>query len=58
MDPNSCEDSHLYENEGLLLMQNQYEDWYTVALFGNCIDLCMRDPCLGADVKRYLLFFH
>ncbi|CAI2194631.1 18378_t:CDS:2, partial [Funneliformis geosporum] len=30
----------------------QYEYWYTVALFGACIDVAYRDAKLGTDVKR------
>ncbi|CAG8635101.1 9257_t:CDS:10 [Funneliformis mosseae] len=43
---------NLYENTDCPLLQNQYEDWYTVALFGSCIDLCLRDMRLGTDIKR------
>ncbi|CAI2197966.1 17774_t:CDS:2, partial [Funneliformis geosporum] len=43
---------NLYENIDSPLVRNQYEDWFTVALFGACIDLCMRNGQLGTDVKR------
>ncbi|KAF0488436.1 c2h2-type zinc finger transcription factor [Gigaspora margarita] len=43
---------NLYENTDCPLMSNQYEDWYTVALFGSCIDFCLRDMQLGTDIKR------
>jgi hypothetical protein len=48
---------NLYENADCPLMRSHYEDWYTVALFGSCIDFCVRDMRLGTDVKRSLLFF-
>ncbi|CAG8836109.1 5247_t:CDS:2, partial [Gigaspora margarita] len=43
---------NLYENTDCPLMSNQYEDWYTVALFESCIDFCLRDMRLGTDIKR------
>ncbi|CAG8515228.1 12442_t:CDS:2 [Ambispora leptoticha] len=43
---------NLYENIDSPLIRNQYENWFTVALFGMCIDLCMRDIQLGTDIKR------
>ncbi|CAG8465723.1 2740_t:CDS:2 [Paraglomus occultum] len=45
---------NLYENVDtpLYLVRTQYEDWFTVALFGTCIDFCIRDAQLGTDVKR------
>ncbi|KAF0399780.1 c2h2-type zinc finger transcription factor [Gigaspora margarita] len=43
---------NLYENTDCPLMRNQYEDWYTVALFGSCLDFCFRDMRLGTDIKR------
>ncbi|CAG8682752.1 11341_t:CDS:10, partial [Gigaspora rosea] len=27
--------------------------WFTVALFGTCIDFCVRDAQLGTDIKRF-----
>jgi hypothetical protein len=44
---------NLYENTDCPLIRNQYEDWYTVALFGSCIDFCFRDSQLGTDIKRF-----
>ncbi|CAB4413397.1 unnamed protein product [Rhizophagus irregularis] len=43
---------NLYENTDSPLVRNQYEDWFTVALFGACIDTCMRNAQLGTDVNR------
>jgi hypothetical protein len=43
---------NLYENTDFPLARSHYEDWFTVALFGSCIDFCMRDMRLGTDVKR------
>ncbi|KAF0530556.1 c2h2-type zinc finger transcription factor [Gigaspora margarita] len=43
---------NLYENVDLPLVRNQSEDWFTVFLFGTCIDMCMRNVQLGTDVKR------
>ncbi|GET55420.1 C2H2-type zinc finger transcription factor [Rhizophagus irregularis DAOM 181602=DAOM 197198] len=43
---------NLYENVDSPLIRSQYEDWYTIALFGTCIDFCMRDIQLGTDIKR------
>jgi len=44
---------NLYENTDSPLVRNQYEDWFTVALYGACIDTCMRNAQLGTDVNRY-----
>jgi hypothetical protein len=44
---------NLYENIDSPLIRNHYEDWFTVAFFGTCIDLCMRDIQLGTDIKRF-----
>ncbi|CAG8603815.1 10206_t:CDS:2 [Cetraspora pellucida] len=43
---------HLYENGNSPLQRNQYEYWYTIVLFGTCIDMLFRDSKLGTDVKR------
>ncbi|CAG8682391.1 6863_t:CDS:2, partial [Ambispora gerdemannii] len=43
---------NLFENIDTPLVKTQYEDWFTVALFGTCIDFCIRDAQLGTDVKR------
>ncbi|CAG8629254.1 15736_t:CDS:10, partial [Funneliformis mosseae] len=43
---------NLYENMDSPLIRSQYEDWYTVSLFGSCIDFCIRDAQLGTDIKR------
>ncbi|GES98686.1 C2H2-type zinc finger transcription factor [Rhizophagus clarus] len=43
---------NLYENVDAPLIRKQYEDWFTVALFGACIDFCFRDIQLGTDIKR------
>ncbi|CAI2184769.1 8552_t:CDS:2 [Funneliformis geosporum] len=43
---------NLYENVVAPLIRSQYEDWFTVALFGTCIDFCIRDIQLGTDIKR------
>ncbi|CAG8828802.1 12908_t:CDS:2, partial [Gigaspora margarita] len=43
---------NLYENMDSPLVRNQYEDWFTVALLGTCIDMCMRTAQLGTDVRR------
>ncbi|CAG8547309.1 10162_t:CDS:2 [Diversispora eburnea] len=45
---------NLFENIDTPLVKTQYEDWFTVALFGTCIDFCIRDAQLGTDVKRLL----
>ncbi|CAG8736910.1 13592_t:CDS:10, partial [Acaulospora morrowiae] len=42
---------NLYENIDAPLIRNQYEDWFTIALFGTCIDFCIRDIRLGTDIK-------
>lgn len=34
--------TNLYENTDHPLARSHYEDWFTVALFGSCIDFCMR----------------
>ena len=44
---------NLYENVDAPLIRKQYEDWFTVALFGACIDFCIRDIQLGTDIKRF-----
>ncbi|RGB21728.1 hypothetical protein C1646_731896 [Rhizophagus diaphanus] len=44
--------TNLYENTDHPLARSHYEDWFTVALFGSCIDFCMRDMRLGTDIKR------
>lgn len=49
---------NLYENIDAPLIRNQYENWFTVAFFGTCIDLCMRDIQLCTDIKRFNHFFH
>ncbi|CAG8697666.1 936_t:CDS:2, partial [Funneliformis caledonium] len=41
---------NLYGNVDAPLIRSQYEDWFTVALFGTCIDFCIRE--LGTDIKR------
>ncbi|CAG8496693.1 7546_t:CDS:2, partial [Scutellospora calospora] len=41
----------LYQNDDSPLQRNQYEYWYTIALFGVCIDVAYRDAKLGTDVK-------
>ncbi|CAG8673968.1 7940_t:CDS:2, partial [Acaulospora morrowiae] len=43
---------NLFENIDTPLVRTQYEDWFTVALFGTCIDFCVRDAQLGTDIKR------
>ncbi|CAG8584893.1 2685_t:CDS:10 [Diversispora eburnea] len=43
---------NLYENVDTPLVRTQYEDWFTVALFGTCIDFCIRDAQLGTDTSR------
>ncbi|CAG8818998.1 2114_t:CDS:2, partial [Cetraspora pellucida] len=44
---------NLYENTDSPMIRCQCEDWYTVAIFGSCIDFCVRDTQLGtAFVKR------
>ncbi|RHZ58793.1 hypothetical protein Glove_368g40 [Diversispora epigaea] len=43
---------NLFENVDTPLVRTQYEDWFTVALFGTCIDFCIRDAQLGTDIKR------
>ncbi|CAG8578243.1 1620_t:CDS:10 [Diversispora eburnea] len=42
---------NLFENIDTPLVRTQYEDWFTVALFGTCIDFCVRDAQLGTDIK-------
>jgi len=44
--------ANLYENVDSPLTRTQYEDWFTVALFGACIDFLIRDHQLGTDIKR------
>ncbi|CAB4398083.1 unnamed protein product [Rhizophagus irregularis] len=41
-----------YLQDDAPLIRNQYENWFTVAFFGTCIDLCMRDIQLCTDIKR------
>lgn len=48
---------NLYENTDCPLTRYHYEDWYTVALFGSCIDFCFRDLRLGTDIKRSFITF-
>ncbi|CAB4412974.1 unnamed protein product [Rhizophagus irregularis] len=43
---------NLYENPSAPLCRDQYEDWFTVNLFGNCFDLFMRHPKMSTDIKR------
>ncbi|GES90847.1 C2H2-type zinc finger transcription factor [Rhizophagus clarus] len=43
---------NLYENVDAPLIRSQYEDWFTVSLFGTCIDFCIRDIQLGTDINR------
>ena len=43
----------LYENDDSPFKRNQYEYWYTFALFGACIDVAYRDAKLRTDVKRF-----
>ena len=47
----------LYENDDSPFKRKQYEHWYTVALFGACIDVAYRDATLGTDIKRFHLLF-
>ncbi|CAG8722892.1 8006_t:CDS:2, partial [Cetraspora pellucida] len=42
---------NLFENIDTPLVRTQYEDWFTVAFFGTCIDFCVRDAQLGTDIK-------
>lgn len=44
--------TNLYENTDHPLARSHYDDWFTVALFGSCIDFCMRDMRLRTDIKR------
>ena len=44
----------LYENVDSPLTRTQYENWFTVALFGTCIDFFIRDHQLGTDIKRLI----
>ena len=48
---------NLWENKDSPLAHPQYENWYSVNLFGSCLDFCFRDFKLGTDVKRLLFFF-
>jgi hypothetical protein len=48
---------NLYENVDSPLTRTQYEDWFTVALFGTCIDFFIRDHQLGTDIKRLAIFY-
>ncbi|CAB5373700.1 unnamed protein product [Rhizophagus irregularis] len=43
---------NLYENPSAPLCRDQYEDWFTVNLFGNCFDFLMRHPKMSTDIKR------
>ncbi|CAG8630227.1 15422_t:CDS:2, partial [Funneliformis mosseae] len=43
---------NLYENPSAPLFREQYEDWFTVNLFGNCFDFLMRHPRMSTDIKR------
>ncbi|CAI2183648.1 201_t:CDS:2 [Funneliformis geosporum] len=43
---------NLYENPSAPLCREQYEDWFTVNLFGNCFDFLMRHPKMSTDIKR------
>ncbi|CAG8499402.1 5130_t:CDS:2 [Funneliformis mosseae] len=43
---------NLYENPSAPLCREQYEDWFTVNLFGNCFDFLMRHPRMSTDIKR------
>ncbi|RIB18984.1 hypothetical protein C2G38_2036455 [Gigaspora rosea] len=43
---------NLYENVDAPLISSQYEDWFTITLFGTCIDFCFRDIQLSTDIKR------
>ncbi|CAG8533772.1 5223_t:CDS:2 [Cetraspora pellucida] len=43
---------NLYENPSAPLCREQYEDWFTVNLFGICIDFLMRHPRMSTDTKR------
>ncbi len=47
----------LYENVNSPLTRTQYENWFTVALFGTCIDFFIRDHQLGTDIKRSTIFY-
>ena len=47
---------NLFENIDTPLVRTQYEDWFTVMLFGTCIDFCVRDAQLGTDIKRFCPF--
>ena len=37
------------------ITRTQYENWFTVALFGACIDFFIRDHQLGTDIKRLII---
>ncbi|CAG8603899.1 5675_t:CDS:2 [Cetraspora pellucida] len=43
---------NLYENLSFPLCREQYEDWFTVNLFGICFDFLMRHPRMSTDIKR------
>ncbi|CAG8471470.1 24283_t:CDS:2, partial [Gigaspora rosea] len=43
---------NLYENTDSPLVRNQFKNWFTVALIGPCIGMCMRTAQLGTDIKR------
>ncbi|CAG8600688.1 9538_t:CDS:2 [Paraglomus occultum] len=40
---------NLYENPSAPLCQEQYKDWFSVNLFGNCFDFLMRHPGMSTD---------
>ncbi|CAJ0640918.1 1591_t:CDS:2, partial [Entrophospora sp. SA101] len=42
---------NLWENKDSPLSRTQYENWYSVNLFGSRLDFCFRDYKLGTDVK-------
>ncbi|CAG8717201.1 8850_t:CDS:2, partial [Funneliformis mosseae] len=43
---------NLYENPSAPLCREQYKDWFTVNLFGNCFNFLMRHPKMSTDIKR------
>ena len=43
---------NLYENPSAPMCWEQYEDWFTVNLFGNCFDFLMRHPRMSMDIKK------
>ncbi|CAJ0910269.1 11035_t:CDS:1, partial [Entrophospora sp. SA101] len=40
---------NLWENKDSPLSRTQYENWYSVNLFGSRLDFCFRDYKLGTD---------